>query len=42
MLHLSIARFALINVALVTVWIGVALVVLRRHDALCEGRAYAA
>jgi AAA family ATP:ADP antiporter len=41
-LHLSIARFALINTALVIVWIGVALVVLRRHDALFEQRAHAA
>jgi AAA family ATP:ADP antiporter len=40
-LHLSIARFALINIALVIVWIYVALVVLRRHDALVEQRAHA-
>jgi len=35
-LHLSVARFAQVNVALVVVWLAVALVVLRRHDALLE------
>jgi hypothetical protein len=39
---LSIARFALVNVALVVAWLAVALVVLRRHDALLERRAKAA
>jgi AAA family ATP:ADP antiporter len=33
-MRLSIARFALVNVALVVLWIGLALVVLRRHQAL--------
>jgi AAA family ATP:ADP antiporter len=37
-LHLSIARFALVNVALVVAWLAVALLVLRRHDALLERR----
>jgi len=41
-LHLSIARFALMNVALVLAWLTVALLVLRRHDALLERRAKAA
>jgi AAA family ATP:ADP antiporter len=41
-LHLTIARFALVNVALVVAWLAVALVVLRRHDALLERRAKAA
>jgi len=41
-LHLSIARFAMVNVALVVTWLGVAVVVLRRHDAQLEHRAEAA
>jgi AAA family ATP:ADP antiporter len=41
-LQLSIARFALVNIALVVAWLAIALVVLRRHDALLEGRAKAA
>src|SRR4051812_8049617 len=41
-LHLSIARFALVNVALVVAWLAIAIVVLRRHDALLERRAEAA
>jgi AAA family ATP:ADP antiporter len=35
-LHLSIPRFALVNVVLVVVWLGLAWRVLRRHDALLE------
>jgi hypothetical protein len=35
---LSIARFALVNVALIVAWMAIALVVLRRHDALLERR----
>jgi AAA family ATP:ADP antiporter len=41
-LHLSVARFALVNVALVLAWLAAALLVLRRHDALLERRAKAA
>jgi ATP:ADP antiporter, AAA family len=41
-LHLSIGRFALVNVALTVTWLGIALLVLRRHDALLERRAQAA
>src|SRR4029077_822463 len=41
-MHLSIARFALVNVAIVVLWIGLALVVLRRHDTLVERRDEAA
>jgi len=41
-LHLSIARFALVNVALVAAWLAIAAVVLRRHEALLERRAEAA
>jgi AAA family ATP:ADP antiporter len=41
-LHLSIARFALVNVAIVVVWIGLALVVLKRHETLVERRDEAA
>jgi AAA family ATP:ADP antiporter len=41
-LQLSIARFALVNVALLLAWLAVALLVLRRHDALLERRAKAA
>jgi AAA family ATP:ADP antiporter len=40
--HLSIARFALVNVALVVMWLAVAVVVLRRHDELLERPAKAA
>jgi hypothetical protein len=39
---LSIARFALVNTALVVAWLGGALLVLRRHDALLERRTQAA
>jgi hypothetical protein len=35
-LHLSIARFAVVNVALVVTWLAVAAIVLRRHDELLE------
>jgi len=41
-LQLSIARFAMVNVALTIVWIGLALVVLKRHQALVARRADAA
>jgi AAA family ATP:ADP antiporter len=41
-LQLSIARFALLNVALVVTWLAVALLVLRRHDGLLERRVEAA
>jgi ATP:ADP antiporter, AAA family len=41
-LQLSIARFALVNVAIVVVWIGLAMVVLKRHDTLVERRDEAA
>jgi ATP:ADP antiporter, AAA family len=41
-LQLSIARFALVNVAIIVVWIGLALVVLKRHDTLVERRDEAA
>jgi AAA family ATP:ADP antiporter len=41
-LQLSIARFAMVNVALAVVWIGLAVVVLQRHQALVERRAEAA
>jgi len=41
-LHLSIARFALVNVAIIGVWIGLALVVLKRHRALVQRHAEAA
>jgi ATP:ADP antiporter, AAA family len=41
-LQLSIARFAMVNVALTVLWIGLALVVLKRHDALVERHAQAA
>jgi ATP:ADP antiporter, AAA family len=41
-MHLSIARFALFNVAIVVLWIGLALVVLRRHETLVERRDEAA
>jgi AAA family ATP:ADP antiporter len=41
-LHLSLARFALVNVALVVTWLALALVVLRRHDRLLERQAEAA
>jgi AAA family ATP:ADP antiporter len=41
-MHLSIARFALVNVMLVVLWIGLALVVLKRHQALVERRSEAA
>jgi len=33
-MRLSVARFALVNVAIVVLWIGLALVVLKRHQAL--------
>jgi ATP:ADP antiporter, AAA family len=41
-LHLSIARFAVVNVALVLTWLAVAVIVLRRHDELLERPAKAA
>jgi ATP:ADP antiporter, AAA family len=41
-LQLSVARFAMVNVALIVLWIGLAMVVLRRHQALAERRAEAA
>jgi AAA family ATP:ADP antiporter len=41
-LHLSIARFAVVNVALVVMWLAVAAIVLRRHDELLERPAKAA
>jgi AAA family ATP:ADP antiporter len=42
LLQLSIARFAIVNVALVVIWLALAVVVLRRHDRLLERRAEAA
>jgi ATP:ADP antiporter, AAA family len=41
-MRLSIARFALVNVAIVVLWIGLALVVLNRHQALVQRRDQAA
>jgi len=41
-MHLSIARFALVNVAIIVLWIGLALVVLKRHQTLVERRDEAA
>ncbi|HEY7170605.1 MAG TPA: hypothetical protein VH417_07155 [Vicinamibacterales bacterium] len=35
-LHLSLARFAVVNVVLVVTWLALALVVLRRHERLVE------
>jgi AAA family ATP:ADP antiporter len=40
--HLSIARFALVNVTLVVAWLAAVLLVLRRHDGLIERQAEAA
>jgi len=42
LLQLSISRFAIVNVALVVIWLALAVVVLRRHDQLLERRAEAA
>jgi len=42
LLQLSVSRMALVNVAIVLAWIGVALIVLKRHRALVERRAAAA
>jgi AAA family ATP:ADP antiporter len=41
-LQLSLARFALVNVALVITWLALALLVLRRHERLLERRPEAA
>ena len=41
-LQLSISRFAMVNVGLTVVWIGLALLVLGRHQALVQRRAEAA
>jgi AAA family ATP:ADP antiporter len=41
-MQLSIARFALVNVAVIVLWIGLALVVLKRHQTLVERRDEAA
>jgi AAA family ATP:ADP antiporter len=41
-LHLSLARFAVVNVLLVVTWLVLALVVLRRHERLLDQRAEAA
>jgi len=41
-LKLTIARFALVTVVLIVMWLGVALVVLRRHRVLVQRRAEAA
>jgi ATP:ADP antiporter, AAA family len=41
-MQLSIARFALVNIVLTLTWIGVALVVLRRHQTLVQRQAEAA
>ena len=41
-LQLSISRFAMVNVGLIVVWIGIALLVLGRHQALVQRRAEAA
>src|SRR5581483_1734406 len=41
-LHLTISRFAMVTVALIVAWLAVALVVLRRHQALVQRRAEAA
>ena len=41
-MQLSIARFALVNVAIIVLWIGLALVVLKRHQTLVERRDEAA
>jgi AAA family ATP:ADP antiporter len=42
LLRLSIARFAMVNVALIVAWLAIALVVLKRHRGLVEHRAEAA
>jgi len=42
LLQLSISHFAIVNVALVVIWLALAVVVLRRHDQLLERRAEAA
>jgi ATP:ADP antiporter, AAA family len=42
MLRLSIERFALVNLAIIVVWIVFALLILRRHQALVQRRAEAA
>jgi AAA family ATP:ADP antiporter len=41
-LQLSISRFAMVTVILIILWIGAALLVLKRHQALVERRAEAA
>ena len=41
-LHLSIASFALVIVAMICLWIAVALIVLRRHHVLVQRRDQAA
>jgi hypothetical protein len=41
-MRLSIARFALLNVAIVILWIGLAVVVLNRYDAKVLRREEAA
>jgi AAA family ATP:ADP antiporter len=41
-LRLTIPRFAMVNVALILVWIAIAFVVLRRHQALLQRQAEAA
>jgi ATP:ADP antiporter, AAA family len=41
-MQLSIAHFALVNVAIVVLWIGLALMVLKRHETLVERRDEAA
>jgi AAA family ATP:ADP antiporter len=41
-LRLSIARFAMVNVALIIAWLAIAVLVLRRHNALVQRQAQAA
>ena len=41
-LRLTVARFALVTIVLILMWLGVALVVLRRHRVLVQRRAEAA
>jgi AAA family ATP:ADP antiporter len=41
-LRLSVARFAMVNVMLILAWIGIAVLVLRRHHELVQRRAEAA
>ncbi len=41
-LQLTISRFAIVNVTMIVIWLGIALLVLRRHHELVNRRAEAA